>query len=115
MYSNQRVTVPDPRGYVALRSVLPVSSSSVGEPETRTGSENVTLTRIVSPDRYVPVRFGDETDTTWGGRPSTARAPAPGASRPSEPGSGRVRTAVRPLGPSAVIEPPLRARADGDV
>ena len=58
--------MPFPEAYVALRSTRPVSSSSVGEPLTLTDSVNVTLTWIVSPVRYVPVWFGDETATIAG-------------------------------------------------
>ena len=96
--------MPLPDAYVALRSVLPVSSSSRGEPETATVSVNVTLTRIVSPGLYVPVRFGDETDSIRGGRPSTARPvmqwPSSRASDAGWPSS------------TATTELPLRARAD---
>ena len=105
--------MPDPREYVALRSVAPVSRPSTGEPETDTGSVNVTLMWNVSPARYVPDRLGDETDTTTG-RPCTSRAPSPAASRPSAPGSGRDRCAAWPSR-TADMEPPLRDRDDADL
>ena len=108
--------MPLPEAYVALRSIRPVSSMSlsIGGSATSTGSLNVTLTWIVSPGPYVPLAFGDETNTALGRQPSTSREPAPGGSRPSAPGSGSVRFAAAPSD-RADIEPPLRARADGDV
>ena len=80
--------MPFPRTYAAVRSVAPVSSSSVGEPATVTGSPNVTLTCIVRPGPYVPLAFGDETATTPGASASTAIL-LWALSEAEEPGIGR--------------------------
>ena len=65
MYLNTRVAVPVYQRYVALRSVLPISSSSVGEPANTTGSEKFTAILIVAPSPYSPAEVSDgETDTT---------------------------------------------------
>ena len=77
---------------------------------TVTRSEKFTAMWRVSPIPYVPVRFGDETDSTLGRMPSTARLDDP-ASEPSPPGPGSARIAALPVA-SAIEEPAGTERAD---
>ena len=77
---------------------------------TVTRSEKFTAMWMVSPITYVPVRFGDETDTTSGRFPSTARADEP-ESEPGPPGSGSARVAALPVA-SAREEPASSRSAD---
>ena len=107
MYANSRPSPPDPEAYLAPRSVSPVSSHSRGAPVTVTRSEKFTAMWMVSPITYVPVRFGDETDTTMGGVSTATRAEPP--SERGEPGGGRSAFACIPVAFSA-IEPPGPAR-----
>ena len=107
VYANSRLFSPDPEAYRAPRSVSPVSSHSRGAPVTVTRSEKFTAMWRVLPIPYVPVRFGDETDSTAGGV-SIAMRPEP-PSEPGEPGGGRSAFACIPVAFSA-IEPPGPAR-----
>ena len=109
-YRNTRLCEPEPESYAAALSVAPVSSSSAGAPATVTASEKFTAMWIVLPVAYVPVRFGDETDTTDGGSVSIAMSVEP-LSEFGRPGSGRSRPRAAPLAvemlpPSRLISAP---------
>ena len=91
-----------------MRSVLPVSSVSVGVPVTMTDSLKYTCTLIASPTLYVPFGLVDVTFVTAGASASMTRALfAP--SEPAAPGAGSVSVASLPT-PSRIV-PPASANA----
>ena len=109
--------VPPPEAYVAILSCPPTSRASPGAaPRYETFPLNLTVMLTVCPTPYTPPDA--ETDATWTGPPSTCRDFNGNGygecSSPYSSGSASARFAAAPFD-RAVMEPPLRRRADVDV